>query len=333
MILKTFKLEKKIINNYRFFLIYGNNKGFIEEIVKDYLKPILYQNTYNYDENEILQNLENFKEDILNRSFFDDKKLIIISRVTDKIFSTVEEIIKKDVKDISIILKASSLEKKSKIRNFFEKQKETACIPVYEDNYQTLDVFVKDFLRKKKIILSQQIINIIVERAKGDRINLKNELNKIEYFSTNKKKIELEEILDLTNLAENYNVSELVDNSLAQNKRKTLYILNENNFASDDCIQIVRVYLSKLKRLLNIKSETIKNDNLDQIITSYKPPIFWKEKDIVKQQIKIWNFKNIENLIMDTNELEYQIKKNPNSSTILLTNFILEKTLQPNSSL
>ena len=333
MILKTFKLEKKIINNYRFFLVYGNNKGFIEEIIKDYLKPILYQNTYNYDENEILQNLENFKEDILNRSFFDDKKLIIISRVTDKIFSTVEEIIKKDVKDISIILKASSLEKKSKIRNFFEKQKETACIPVYEDNYQTLDVFVKDFLRKKKIILSQQIINIIVERAKGDRINLKNELNKIEYFSTNKKKIELEEILDLTNLAENYNVSELVDNSLAQNKRKTLYILNENNFASDDCIQIVRVYLSKLKRLLNIKSETIKNDNLDQIITSYKPPIFWKEKDIVKQQIKIWNFKNIENLIMDTNELEYQIKKNPNSSTILLTNFILEKTLQPNSSL
>ena len=333
MILKTFKLEKKIINNYRFFLIYGNNKGFIEEIVKDYLKPILYQNTYNYDENEILQNLENFKEDILNRSFFDDKKLIIISRVTDKIFSTVEEIIKKDVKDISIILKASSLEKKSKIRNFFEKQKETACIPVYEDNYQTLDVFVKDFLSKKKIILSQQIINIIVERAKGDRINLKNELNKIEYFSKNKKKIELEEILDLTNLAENYNVSELVDNSLAQNKKKTLYILNENNFASDDCIQIVRVYLSKLKRLLNIKSETIKNDNLDQIITSYKPPIFWKEKDIVKQQIKIWNFKNIENLIMDTNELEYQIKKNPNSSTILLTNFILEKTLQPNSSL
>ena len=333
MILKTFKLEKKIINNYRFFLIYGNNKGFIEEIVKDYLKPILYQNTYNYDENEILQNLENFKEDILNRSFFDDKKLIIISRVTDKIFSTVEEIIKKDVKDISIILKASSLEKKSKIRNFFEKQKETACIPVYEDNYQTLDVFVKDFLRKKKIILSQQIINIIVERAKGDRINLKNELNKIEYFSKNKKKIELEEILDLTNLAENYNVSELVDNSLAQNKKKTLYILNENNFASDDCIQIVRVYLSKLKRLLNIKSETIKNDNLDQIITSYKPPIFWKEKDIVKQQIKIWNFKNIENLIMDTNELEYQIKKNPNSSTILLTNFILEKTLQPNSLL
>ena len=269
----------------------------------------------------------------MSKSFFDDKKLIIVSRVTDKIFNIIEEIINKNIKDISIILKASSLEKKSKIRNFFEKYKETVCIPVYEDNYQTLYVIIKDFLNKNKIILSQQIINIIIERAKGDRINLNNELDKLKYFSTNKKKIELEEILDLTNLAENYNISELVDNSLAQNKMKTLNILNENNFALDDCVQIIRIYLSKLKRLLNIKSETIKNDNLDQVITSYKPPIFWREKDIVKQQVRIWNIKKIENLIMDTNELEYQIKKNPNTSKLLLTNFILEKTLEPNSSL
>ena len=175
----------------------------------------------------------------MSKSFFDDKKLIIVSRVTDKIFNIIEEIINKNIKDISIILKASSLEKKSKIRNFFEKYKETVCIPVYEDNYQTLYVIIKDFLNKNKIILSQQIINIIIERAKGDRINLNNELDKLKYFSTNKKKIELEEILDLTNLAENYNISELVDNSLAQNKMKTLNILNENNFALDDCVQIL----------------------------------------------------------------------------------------------
>ena len=333
MILKTFELKKIKLNSYRFFLIYGNNKGFVEEIIEDNLKPILFENIYNYDENEILQNTDNFKEDILSRSFFDDKKLIIISRVTDKIFKIIEEIISKDIKDISIILKASTLEKKSKIRNFFEKQKETVCIPVYEDNYQTLNIIIKNFLNKNKIILSQEIINIIIERARGDRINLKNELDKLKYFSTGKKKIELEQILNLTNLAENHNISELVDNSLAKNKKKTLYILNENNFASDDCIQIVRIYLSKLKRLLNIKSETTKNNNIEQVISSYKPPIFWKEKDIVKQQIEIWNSKKIENLIMDTNELEYQIKKNPNASTLLITNFILEKTLETNNSL
>ena len=333
MILKTFELKKIKIDTYRFFLIYGNNKGLIEEIIEDNLKPILFKNIYNYDENEILQNSDNFKEDIVSRSFFEDKKLIIISRASDKIFKIIEEIINKDIVDISIILKASTLEKKSKIRNLFEKQKETACIPVYEDNFQTLNFIIKDFLNKNKIILSQEIINIMIERAKGDRINLKNELDKLKYFSANKKKINLEEILNLTNLAENYNISELVDNSLAQNKKKTLYILNENNFASEDCIQIVRIYLSKLKRLLNLKSETLKNRNLEQVISSYKPPIFWKEKDIVKKQVKIWNFKKIEDLIIDTNELEYQIKKNPNASILLLSNFILEKTLETNNSL
>jgi len=333
MILKTFELKKIKLDNYRFFLVYGINKGLIEDIVENNLKPILAKNILNYEENEILQNEDNFKEEILNKSFFDDEKLIIISRVTDKIFKIIEEIINKDVKDISIILKASSLEKKSKIRNFFEKQNATGCIPVYEDNYQTLNMTIKNYLRENNIILSQQIINIMIDRAKGDRINLKNELDKLKYFSLNKKKIEMEEILSLTNLAENYNISELVDNSLVKNKKKTLYILNENNFGTDDCIQIIRIYLSKLKRLLSIKSKVIESDNLEQIISSYKPPIFWKEKDMVKQQVKILNLEKIKDLIMETNELEYQVKKNPNASTLLLTDFILEKTLDSNNLL
>ena len=193
-------------------------------------------------------------------------------------------------------------------------------------------MIVENF-EKNNINLSQQIINILTERAKGDRINLKNELDKLKYFSQNKNKIEINEILNLTNLAENYNISELVDNSLAQNKKRTLYILNENNFVSDDCILILRIYLSRLKRLLKLKSAMTQNNNLDLAISSYKPPIFWKEKDIVKQQLKILDFNKIQDLITNTNEIEYQIKKNPGVSTLLLTNFILEKTLNTNNLL
>ena len=331
MILKSFELNKIDLNKNKIILMYGKNEGLKNESLNLILKNS--KHISNFDEKEILENSLSFLESALSKSLFENEKIIIIKRATDKIFKIIEEIIGKNIKDISIILKASTLEKKSKIRNFFEKQKETICIPVYEDNYQTLNIIIKNFLNKNKIILSQEIINIIIERARGDRINLKNELDKLKYFSTGKKKIELEQILNLTNLAENHNISELVDNSLAKNKKKTLYILNENNFASDDCIQIVRIYLSKLKRLLNIKSKTTKNNNIEQVISSYKPPIFWKEKDIVKQQVKIWKFKKIEDLIVDTNDLEYQIKKNPNASLPLLKNFILEKTLEPNSSL
>ena len=327
MIVKIFELKKKNFEKFNFFLLYGNNKGLIQETIENQLKKKLPKNVCSYEENDILQNSENFKENLLTKSFFDDKKLIIISRTTDKIFSIIEEIIERDIEDISLILESTQLDKKSKLRNYFEKNTKTICIPFYEDNNQTLNLLTKDFMKEKKINLSQQNINLIIERSKGDRLNLKNELNKIELYSKNKKKIDYEDILKLTNLAENHDISELVENSLAKNQRKTLNILNENNFGSEDCILIVRIFLSKLKRLLKLKSEFIKNKNLEKTLSGYKPPIFWKEKELLKHQVKIWDYYKIEDLIIKTNNLEYEIKKNPNISIYLMTDFILEKTL------
>ena len=102
----------------------------------------------------------------------------------------------------------------------------------YEDNYQSLNYLIQNFLRQKKILLSQENINLIIERCRGDRINLKNELEKIENFSKKKNKISTDDIIKLTNLSENFSLNELVDNALAKNKKKILNILNENNFAA-----------------------------------------------------------------------------------------------------
>ena len=328
MIIKYFELKKKNLIEIKYFLLYGNNKGLIEETINSVLKPILPKNIFNYDEIEILNNPESFKEKINNKSFFEDQKLIIIKRVSDKILKIIEEVIKNDLEDIAIILVSENLEKKSKIRNYFEKEKNTICVPFYEDNHQTLAKVVQNFLREKNLKLSQQNINIIVERSRGDRINLNNELIKIENYLKNKKNISENEILKITNLAENYQVGELVDNSLAKNKSRTLTILNENSFNAEDCILILRVFLSKLKRLLRIKTQQQKDKNLDNIISSFRPPIFWKEKEIVKQQIKKLEYDKIKKLIIKTNNIEFLIKKNPTSSIFIVSDFILENAIE-----
>ena len=209
MIVKYFELKKKIKDN-KYFLLYGNNEGLIEETIEEILKPILAKNIYNYEEAEILKNIENFKENLLNKSFFENEKLIIIKRISDKFSKIIEEIVTKNIDDLSIILVASSLDKKSKLRVFFEKEKNTICVPFYEDNAQALSFLAQKFMRDKSINISQQLINIIIERAKGDRINLKNELQKIESFSKNKKNISIEDILKITNLSENYEISDLI---------------------------------------------------------------------------------------------------------------------------
>ena len=326
MIIKFFELKKKIIENKKFFLLYGKNKGHIEEVVDENLKPTLSKNVFKYEEDEIIKNINNFKENIYNKSFFENDKLIIINRATDKLYNFIEEIILENSKDLQIILLSVALEKKSKIRNLFEKNKETLCIAFYEDNNQTLSQIAKNFFNKRKISVSQEIINILVQRSKGDRNNLKNELEKIENFSQNGKKITLEKVLKITNLSENYDISELIDTSLSNNKNKINKILNENNFAIEDCIIILRTFLSKLKRLLKIHERIIsENLDIDTAVDTHKPPIFWKEKEIVKGQIKSIQYKEMLKLISRTNEIELIIKKNPYLSINVTTDFILNR--------
>ena len=324
MILKFYDLKKNLNKEINFYLLYGNNKGHIDEVIENTLKPHFSKNITYYDESDILSNVENFNEGILNKSFFDENKLIIISRCSDKIFNVIKEIVEKNIADLKIILKSGVLEKKSKLRIFFEKDFRTFILPFYEDNNQSLLYIAQDFFKEKKIKISPQNINLIIERSKGDRLNLKNELEKIANFCINKNSITIEEIRKLTNLAENYGISEMVDQCLAKNGKKTLNILNENNLTSEDNILILKTFLFKLKRLRNLKLEVKAKKNLDTVLSSYKPPIFWKDKDIIKKQLEILPIIQIEKLIKNINDLELVVKKNSQISDYLTNNFIFE---------
>ena len=186
-------------------------------------------------------------------------------------------------------------------------------------------MIAQNFFKEAKIKVSTQNINYIIERSKGNRINLKNELDKIHSFSLKKQSIDLIEILKLTNLAENYNIADLIDQCLIKNKKKTLTMLNENIVSSEDNILIVKTFLYKLKRLKKLKIDLEIKKDLDIVISSFRPPIFWKEKDLVKQQLKIWSLSQIKSLIKKTNEIELLIKKNSQIANQIINNFILER--------
>ena len=331
MILKSFEIEKIKIEDKNFFLFYGENQGHKNQIIEEKFKKKYKENTYYYDENEILNNENNFFNNILSKSFFENEKLIVINRATDKIKKILEEVIEKKIQDLVIVLNANTLEKKSKIRSLFEKSKDAVCVPFYEDNNQTLSAIVNNFFREKKIPISQLAINLIVQRARGDRQNIKNELEKVTSFIKNKNKIEMQDLLKLTNLAENYNVSELIDCCLSKNKRRTINILNENNYSLEDCILIIRTFLIKTKRLIKLSKDFSETKNLDTTISGLKPPIFWKDKDVVKQQIKSWSYKDAEDLMYEINTIELLIKKYSSNSINILFDFIIEKSSTVNS--
>lgn len=326
MIKKIFEINKSILQNYNFYLFYGINEGSKNEKIGELLKDINKNNIFNYEENQILNDVNSFLESVLNKSLFEEKKIIIVKRATNKILDIIKVLVEKN-SDNLIVINSGVLDKKSKLRNYFEKEKKLITVAFYEDTVDVLSNIAKKFLKENNITLSQSDINLIINKCVGDREILLNELDKIKYYLLRNKKIKTEDILKLINLAEDHSISELIDNCLAKNNKKTINILNENNLSSEDCILIMRVFLNKSKKIYNLCSEFKRNNNIELTISSARPPIFWKDKEIVKKQINQWTPENIKKLIFKINEIELQIKKNIGNSVNLISDFIIDQSI------
>jgi len=326
MIIKSFEINKVNLLDNKFILLHGKNEGLKKELISSLIQKYENDKILKYDEKEIIENPDNFYNNAINKSLFENSKIFIINRASDKLLLILEKLIDKNLTDVSFIISSNMLDKKSKLRSFFEKNKVFISIALYPDTNETLIKFTKNFFDKVKIPMSFENINIIVNRCAGDRGYLKNELKKIELFSKNKKTIETSDLIKLTNLTENFSVNELIDVCLSKNKKKTISILNENNFGSDDCILIIRTFLIKSKRLLQLLNDYKINKDLNKTISNAKPPIFWKEKEIVKQQIKSWTPENIKGVIYSLNIIEIQVKTNAYNPLNLLSDFILDKS-------
>ena len=322
MIVKSYELDKIKSKNNNLVLIYGSNQGYKNQVIKEEFEDQFKGEILKVDENEILSKYDESISNLMNKSLFDDDKLIIISRASNKIYNFINEVIQRKIERIKIIINSDNLEKKSKLRNLFEKEKDLICIPFYEDNEKSLGIIAQNFFRKKNIKVSQEIINLLIGRSRGDRGNLINELNKIDNLSITKKNIDIDDIFKLTNLSENYSVFELAENYLAKNKKQVSKILNENNFANDECILIIRTILNRSKRLLRLKESQNQTNNIDLTISSFKPPIFWKEKDVVKKQIQSWSEDEVKKMIYKISDLEILVKKNSSNSLNFVSDFI-----------
>ena len=322
MIIKSFEIDKKKISEFKVFLIYGENEGLKKEIINK-IKKNHRGKEVKYDETQVLKNTTEFYNQVKNNSLFEEKKIFLLERCTDKISETVMEICE-DVTEDLIIINCGLLEKKSKLRKNIEDSTKAVIIPTYKDNSQSLINIANIFFNEKKINISHETLNLLVSRCNGDRGFLKLELEKISNYLSDKRIISLKEISTLTNLFENYSASELVDASLSKNVKKTCQMLVENNYSNEDTFLILRVFLQKTKKILSLLENLNTEKSIERVISKYKPAIFWKDKPIIEKQLKIWSLEAVKNLIYKINNIETKIKKDNSLGLILMKNFIYE---------
>ena len=323
MIIKSFEFNNSILKKYNFYLFYGINSGFQDEIIETYFTNGFNGEITKYEEAEFLKNIDLIIGEINTKSLFSTKRIVIISRTTDKVSKYLNDISEKLSSDVIIILKSGLLEKRSKLRSIFEKSKYLVTVPFYEDNDKSLEIIANKYFREHKIKISREAVNLIIKRSSGDRKNLKTELTKILNFSFSNKNILFEHVEKLSNLNQNYAVTDLANSYLSKNSRNIARILNENNYTEEDCILILRTLLNKSKRLLDIIQKYQKINNLDQVISTIKPPIFWKEKEIIKIQVNLWKSDELKKKIYKINDVEGLIKLNSANSLNVVSDFIV----------
>ena len=330
MIIKSYEVKKNkpVFPKNNFYLLYGENYG-LKKDIKKFISTEIKQKGESIEilslyEPEILENDENFYNFVYSGSLFGNKKIITIYESTDKIIEKINDVYKKYSEKIYLIFFSEILEKKSKLRNFFEKNKKTICIPCYLDNEKDLEIIAQSEFKKNNIAISREALNLLIEVSNSDRNNLRNEIEKIKSYSMNKKKIKLNEIKLLTNFSGNYKSDSLVNECLCGNISQYKKIASELYLNTINQVLLLRILSSKIQRLHKIKEQVNKLDSLDNLINTSKPAIFWKEKPLVKKQLSIWSLDDLKKMISEINNTELLCKKNPQISKFIFFNFFSE---------
>ena len=337
MIVKSYEIQKKrdVILKYNLFLLYGENIGLKKDIKKNIQFEIKQKNNNveisSLYENDILENTNDFYNSIYSGSLFGNTKIITVNNATDKITSLIEDITEKYPENVIIIILSEILDKKSKLRNFFEKNEKTLCIPCYLDTSRDLEIIIVNEFRKNNINLSRESINLLIEKSNFDRNNLRNEIEKIKAYTLGKKSADFDEIKDLINFSGEHKTDNLINECLSGNIIQYKKILSELYINTVNQIFLLRMLSNKMRRLLNIKEMENNYDNLDSLLNASKPPIFWKEKPMVKKQLTIWSLNDLKTAIHEINDTEVLCKKNPQISKIIFFNFFTKLCKKANN--
>jgi len=337
VIIKSYEILRNQSNflKYNLLLLYGENNGLKKDITESIKKALSHNSTriefLSFYENEITNNEENFYNSIYSGSLFGNKRIITIGNATDKIIKQIEDITDKSPDNITLIIFADLLEKKSKLRNFFEKNTKTLCIPCYLDSDKDLEIIANTELKKNSINLSRESINLLVEKSNSDRSNLKNEIEKIVAFAINKKNLDIDEIKSIINFSGEHKSDNFINECLCGNIFQYKKIVSELYINTTNQIFFFRVLSNKILRLLNMKESEKNHNNLDNLLNTSKPPIFWKEKPMVKKQLTIWSLHDLKSIIYEINSTEILCKKNPQISNIIFFNFFTKLCKKANN--
>jgi DNA polymerase III subunit delta len=324
MIFKSFGLNFKDLLKQNFILLYGENLSLISEIetkITLEAKNNLNLSIKRYQEEYLLQNPEVFDQLINSDSLFDEKELTIIGKSTDKILDMLNENSAK-INEKKLVFLSDSLTKKSKLRSLAESSMNFACIACYTDTQEQLQAILAQKLKDNKVVVSREFVSSIFEINSLNRQDINDAIDKIQLIKKSSELNEetLKDIFHSSTESDNFEIINFCLLGDKKNINKTLVNIYAQGINFNEILSVLKY---KVNKLIEILESNTNNTNIGQLVDAYKPPIFWKEKNIVKEQLKRWSKLELDRLMDIIFETETSCKKNYEISTTILQQFIV----------
>ena len=326
---KSYLLEDNInLLKHNIILFHGENLGLKSDLKKKIIKNLAGYEFLNFYQEEIIKNKDLIFNEVNNLSLFEKNKILFIEQADDKILDIVQNILE-NFKDQKIFIFSNLLDKRSKLRNFFEKSGKCGIVPCYPDNELSFKKIIAKRLANFKG-LSNLNINLILQSANLDRVKLNNELDKIVLYFLDRE-LNTTRLIQILNPQENDDFNNLKDAAILGNKTKTNELLSNTFFESEKNLYYLNSINQRLNKIYEVKQLSI-DTSLDDAINKIKPPIFWKDKSNFINQEKKWSIKKIEEVLKKTYDLEIKIKSNTRlNKNLLLKKLVLEICVSANS--
>ena len=316
MIIKDFQLEKiiKAHNTFIAILIFGPNEGLVKEQINKITQKYIIQNEYeqvNFNGKDLDSDPRSLDEIIKTVSMFHTNKIVVADFIKDKHLNIIENIVLEAPQKTLLIIRDSNLTKSSKVRRFFENDKNSFSLACYDDDHRSIMKNIDEFIKRNKFTINRDVKNYLLQTLSSDRMVNKRELEKIEIFYNNSNaEIELENIKNLLNDSSSQNLNKMNEHVMFGNTSKSSKIINKLLSEGASPISLVRSLINYLLRIQQTKIEMKKGNNFDSSIRILKPPLFWKDKDNFQKHCLKWTLQNVESSLNRLLETEVACKLN-----------------------
>ncbi|MGY8985081.1 MAG: DNA polymerase III subunit delta [Sphingomonadales bacterium] len=327
----------KLNDQYSGVLIYGPDEGLVRErahriskqVVEDLSDPF---NVVRPSLSQVIEEPSILLDELLSLSMVGGRRLVRLDGAEDKAYQGLEQAlsgIPKDGEKNLLVVTAGNLKPSSKIRKLFEGLEIAVTIACYADSSKDVEELIIEVLGANNLKADPQAISFLLNNLGSDRLISRSELEKIVLYAGDRidRVIKLEDVITLIGDSATLTLNDIASATTGGDLKRLDQLLERAQSQGENAIAIIRALSRRLQQFHLVKGLIEAGQPIDSAIGKLRPPLFFKEKDIFRNQLFLWSSQKLGKALLLLSDAELGCKTTGNPDTAITSRACIQIAL------